>query len=594
MIEKHFPKTWAIVKSSDFVIDPKSDIVDGPFGSSLKASEYIDSGVPIVRIQNVKRFNFIDKNIKFVSKEKYEELQRHNFINGDILITKLGDPLGLACEVPEKYRFGIIISDLIRLRPNLQICSKSFLIYLLNSEIVIKQIEKHVKGTTRPRINLGVVRGLTLPLPPLAEQKIIADKLDTLLAQVEATQVRLQSIPAILKAFRQSVLFSAVTGKLTEEWRVKNPTKPVNLYVEKHNANKKGFLKVRGKTGWDSASNLFDLPPNWAWIENYKLARDESNAICAGPFGTIFKAKDFRDEGIPIIFLRHVKESGFNQNKPTFMDRDVWKKWHQDYSVFGGELLVTKLGDPPGECCIFPEGIGVAMVTPDVLKMHVDTEVADKEYLKHFFNSPASKKMVAASAFGVTRLRIDMSLFKLFPIPLPPIEEQCEIVRQIEELFVLADCIEQKSNAALERVNNLTQSILVKAFRGELTTDWRDANPELISGNNSAESLLKKIKTEREAIKKQPKLKLTTVKQKTGSLMSKPIIKVVEALEQAGEPLSGQQLLIAAGYPSDSNTEQLEQFFLDIRNALSIEKSIVKLERDLGSQDWFTLVKDTQ
>ncbi|MFH3733232.1 restriction endonuclease subunit S, partial [Acinetobacter baumannii] len=85
-----------------------------------------------------------------------------------------------------------------------------------------------------------------------------------------------------------------------------------------------------------------------------------------------------------------------------------------------------------------------------------------------------------------------------------------------------------------------------------------------------------------------------TVKKKIGSHMSKQIIKVTEALKQAGEPLSGQQLLIAAGYPSDSNTEQLEQFFLDIRNALAIEKSIVKLERDLNSQDWFTLANDSQ
>ncbi|NMD67229.1 hypothetical protein HG551_14325 [Enterobacter sp. DNRA5] len=76
--------------------------------------------------------------------------------------------------------------------------------------------------------------------------------------------------------------------------------------------------------------------------------------------------------------------------------------------------------------------------------------------------------------------------------------------------------------------------------------------------------------------------------------MSKKIIKVVEALKKAGEPLSGQQLLAAAGYPSDSNTEQLEQFFLDIRYALTIEKSIVKKERDDDSQDWFFLAQDGQ
>lgn len=76
--------------------------------------------------------------------------------------------------------------------------------------------------------------------------------------------------------------------------------------------------------------------------------------------------------------------------------------------------------------------------------------------------------------------------------------------------------------------------------------------------------------------------------------MSKQIIKVTEALKKTGKPLSGQQLLVATGYPNDSNTEQLEQFFLDIRNALDIEKSIVKLERDYDSQDWFALAKDSQ
>jgi type I restriction enzyme S subunit len=83
---------------------------------------------------------------------------------------------------------------------------------------------------------------------------------------------------------------------------------------------------------------------------------------------------------------------------------------------------------------------------------------------------------------------------------MPPPFEQTEIVRRVEELFTFADSIEQKANAALKRVNNLTQSILAKAFRGELTADWRAANPELVSGDNSAEALLEKIKAEREAL----------------------------------------------------------------------------------------------
>lgn len=365
-----------------------------------------------------------------------------------------------------------------------------------------KSLEIPDKGYAR---HFKHLRELQFLVPPLAEQKAIADKLDTLLAQVDNTKARLERIPEILKSFRQSVLAAAVSGKLTDGWRNLNTTEPVRNLVEEQTALKKGLLKVRGSNTWNSESELIALPANWTWIENYKLAVDQSNAICAGPFGTIFKAKDFRDDGVPIIFLRHVKETGFNQEKPTYMDIDVWKELHQEYSVYGGELLVTKLGDPPGECCVYPTDIGVSMVTPDVLKMTVDEEIANKAYLRFFFNSPLSKKMVEDAAFGATRLRIDMALFKLFPVPLAPMEEQTEIVRRVDQLFAFADSIEQKANAALARVNNLTQSILAKAFRGELTADWRAANPDLISGDNCAEALLAKIKAERAKVKTRTK-----------------------------------------------------------------------------------------
>ncbi|MGI1946352.1 hypothetical protein [Shewanella glacialipiscicola] len=83
-------------------------------------------------------------------------------------------------------------------------------------------------------------------------------------------------------------------------------------------------------------------------------------------------------------------------------------------------------------------------------------------------------------------------------------------VRRVEELFAFADKVEAQVNAAQSRVNNLTQSILAKAFRGELTADWRAANPELITSENSASALLKYIKAEREtlAVKKKPTNKL--------------------------------------------------------------------------------------
>lgn len=90
---------------------------------------------------------------------------------------------------------------------------------------------------------------------------------------------------------------------------------------------------------------------------------------------------------------------------------------------------------------------------------------------------------------------------RTFQCKLPNKEEQNEIVRRVEQLFAYADRIEQQAKAAKERVDKLTQAILAKAFRGELTLEWRAANPELISGDNSAAALLARIQAERAAVK---------------------------------------------------------------------------------------------
>jgi type I restriction enzyme, S subunit len=116
------------------------------------------------------------------------------------------------------------------------------------------------------------------------------------------------------------------------------------------------------------------------------------------------------------------------------------------------------------------------MVTPDVMKMSVNEGVALGKYLMYFFNSPQCKNIVRELAFGVTRLRIDLSMFKGFPIPLPPIDEQREIARRVECLFAFADRLEARLSTAQNEAGRLTPALLAKAFRGELVP--QDPNDE--------------------------------------------------------------------------------------------------------------------
>ncbi|MDI4634711.1 restriction endonuclease subunit S [Pelomonas sp. V22] len=352
------------------------------------------------------------------------------------------------------------------------------------------------KSTAIPGLSRTDAYSIGVNLPPVAEQRRITDKLDTLLARVDAVNDRLARVAPLLKRFRQSVLAAATAGRLTEEWRGALASAPINSRhaLDEILQGQSGRVRVRGEAARVSREVLYELPNSWAWVLNHELAEHDSNAICAGPFGTIFKAKDFRDEGVPIIFLRHIGEGYYSTRKPGFMATEVWREHHQPYSVYGGELLVTKLGDPPGTACIYPEGVGAAMVTPDVMKMSVNPNAADSRYLMHFFNSPNSRKIVEALCFGVTRLRIDLSMFKTFPIPLPPRDEQVEIVRRVELLFAYADRLEARLQAAQTAAQRLTPALLAKAFRGELVP--QDPNDE------PASELLKRLAASRAAAPK--------------------------------------------------------------------------------------------
>lgn len=408
-----------------------------------------------------------------------------------------------------------------------------------------KLIENLGTGTTVKGIRLEVLRALKFPLPSLPEQKMIADKLDTLLTQVESAKARLDRIPKILKTFRQSVLSAAVSGKLTEEWREEN-----EVSIENWVSTNIGTLAqvATGKTPKRTNVEYWD-GGDIAWLTS--AATGAALTFEAEQFITKLAVKECTLKLFPIGTLLLAM---YGEGKTR------------------GQVTELQLEATCNQACA---------------AILVDETQVSKEFLK--LRLQENYEETRKAAVGGAQPNLNLNKVREIAVDLPSEPEQTQIVHRVEELFAFADRIEHKANAALDRVNNLTQSILAKAFRGELTADWRVANPDLISGENSTEALLAKIKVEREALKKQPKPKRIAFKKKTGSRMSKQIINVVEALKEAGKPLTGQQLLAASGYPSDSSTDQLEQFFLDIREALAVEKSIMKLDRDDDGQDWFAL-----
>lgn len=323
---------------------------------------------------------------------------------------------------------------------------RNFFIHWYRSQAQL--IESLGTGTTVKGIRLEVLKALSINLPPFFEQKIIAEKLDTLLAKVDSTKARLEQIPQILKRFRQVVLAAIVNGKLstnTEQWKVyslKNLC--VSISDGDHQAPPKSETGIPFLVISDVNKGKIDLENVSRWVpESYYLALKEIrkpslNDILYTVTGSF---------GIPVVV---------NTTKPFCFQRHI------------------------------------AIIKPN-------SNLINYRFLLFYLESPQIFKHASDVATGTAQKTVSLSSLRNFELSVPSLKEQAVIVHRVEQLFAYADTIEKQVNNALTRVNNLTQSILAKAFRGELTAQWRAENPSLISGENSATALLERIKAERAA-----------------------------------------------------------------------------------------------
>jgi type I restriction enzyme S subunit len=199
----NLPEGWEIRRLEDLCEPGKQAIVDGPFGSNLKRSDYVDSGIPVLKIQNIKENLITLKKMDYVSPDKYQELVRHSFTEGDIVMTKLGDPLGVSAIV-NGIPNGLIVADLVRIRPS-KVLTK-FLCYQLNSPRIQKYINEQQKGTTRPRVNLAMIRELPIYSPPIEEQHNIVELLEDHLSRLDAALADVNQGHKKIRQFRRSFL----------------------------------------------------------------------------------------------------------------------------------------------------------------------------------------------------------------------------------------------------------------------------------------------------------------------------------------------------------------------------------------------------
>ena len=294
-----------------------------------------------------------------------------------------------------------------------------------------------------PGLNREDAYQVDIVLPPQTEQKRIADKLDSVLARVDACREHLDRVPTILKRFRQAVLAAATSGKLTEEWRASNETE------------------------------------RWLTVKLSEVAKSRLGKM-------LDKTKN---RGTATPYLRNINVRWFGFDLSDIQSIRVTEDEARDLAVNRGDVLICEGGEP-GRCAVWQGEDGMYVYQKALHRVRVGPELTP-EWLCYSLKDAADVGRLADLFTGTTIKHLTGVALGHFEFVLPPLREQREIILRVEALFAYADRLEARYTAARAQVERLTPALLDKAFRGELVR--QDSNDE------PASVLLERIRAARAA-----------------------------------------------------------------------------------------------
>lgn len=235
--------------------------------------------------------------------------------------------------------------------------------------------------------------------------------------------------------------------------------------------------------GWDERSRLemndelIELPEGWTYTNLSALSSQDRNAIKRGPFGSAIKKEFFVASGYKVYEQKNAIYNDCTLGN-YYIDQEKFSEL-QDFQVIGGDIIVSCSGTV-GKVSVLPETAEHGIINQALLKISLDERVILTDYFVKLFGSDFFQEIFLGNTRGSAMQNIaSVKSLKQADIPLPPIAEQKRIVAKIEELRDRSQTARQALAAIPMLCDRFRQSVLAAAFRGELTADWREENPDV-------------------------------------------------------------------------------------------------------------------
>lgn len=459
------PNNWKWIKLNSF-----TKIISKGTTPKGGESSYKKTGIKFLRVENLNNDSTLNfENIKYIDEDTHKGfLKRSILLEEDVLISIAGT-LGKTAivkkeDLPLNTNQAICF---IRLQNKNMILPK-YLCLLYNSSIIRGEILKKAKVTAIPNLTLEIIGNTPIPLPPLEEQERIVKKLDSMLGRISEAKELIEQAKETFENRRASILNLAFSGELTRKWRESNSIESSKILLENLNKEKirlweeeceKALEEGKKKPSKPKLLSVeemviskeeqpYEIPKSWEWIKIERViqlisGRDVSSNLCNSD-----------EKGIPYILgASNIKENRFLVERWIETPVVISKKNDILLSVKGtiGKIYLQKESE--------------INISRQIMALRAYS-VLEKYYLMYFLENNVEKFKEDGNGLipGISR---EIILNKL--IQLPPLEEQKEIVRILNETLKR----EKKVKEILEIENMLElleKSVLDKAFKGELRT----------------------------------------------------------------------------------------------------------------------------
>jgi type I restriction enzyme S subunit len=499
---------------------------------------------------------------------------------GDVLVSLTRPNLNAVALVPAELNGAIASTGFDVLRT--EFVDPKWVFALVRSREFVSSISARVQGALYPAVRPNDVRDYEIPLPPLPEQRRIVARIEDLQARSRRAREGLDVLPQLLPKLRQSVLAAAFRGELTADWRARNPdVEPASVLLKRIRSERRrqweeaelGKMRAKGKEPRDDrwkqryeepapidASELPELPEGWDWICVEELASREPRSIQSGPFGSNLLHSEFQDTGILAIGIDNVHQSGFSLGNQNRIRPEKYQELIK-YSARPLDVLITVMASV-GRACVVPADLEPAIITKHIYRITTDQQLINPHLLVFALQgSEAILGQVSAGIRGQTRPGINGAILKSLAVPVPPREEQEQIVTFISSLLDRFRPLVNLITEAKERTESLDRSILAKALRGELVPQDPSDEP--------ASVLLERIRAKK-VMDTRPRSR-NHMRKQSAVRSSKKRRPILEVLNSSQEPLTPEELFARCGR-NPLVIEDIEGFFSELRELEKLEQ----------------------